>query len=128
MTDVLPAELVTGNAVVDAHHRLILEKVAELALSRNVEYALPQLEAYFNEHFAVEEEIMRDVNYPGYWTHYSAHREFYDRWRNIRALYLTRHDDEAKTMLIASLESWLREHVLNTDKRLAEYLRTKGET
>lgn len=77
---------------------------------------------YTKYHFSAEENLMRTHNYPDYERHQQIHHiltqkviAFYGQFKANQAPI----DDK----LFEFLKSWLLNHVLNTDQKIAEYLK-----
>jgi len=86
---------------------------------------LNKLVDYTKTHFSSEEMLMERYNFPGLATHRVEHEAFV---RNV-GKYL---DDfhKGKTgvpvALLLFLQSWLKEHILKTDKAYGSYLNEHG--
>lgn len=89
-----------------------------------IEKIIDYLEAYTQTHFADEERIQVENNYPGYAQHKRYHEEFKIVVRGLRA------DLERvgpTTELIAQIEmavgSWLVDHIQTEDMKIANHIR-----
>ncbi len=86
---------------------------------------LTQLVEYANMHFAAEEALMEKYAFPSLPTHKVEYQAFA---RNV-AKYL---DDfksgkvGAPSALLLFLQSWLKEHILKSDKAYSGYLTQRG--
>ena len=69
-------------------------------------------------HFALEESLMRVLNYPDIEEHIAAHREFSNRLDVLLGQTLTAALTEESIVFI---KGWLESHVLNHDLRYARY-------
>ena len=123
--DPLPAELVTGNTLVDEQHRAILAALKSLWETRDIDAAVQSLSEHFSAHFACEETLMEAAGYPDEPQHRMAHLEFFDIWLNARARWQRIHDNREAADFMAAMAGWLKTHVLGEDMRMARWL--KGE-
>jgi hemerythrin len=94
----------------------------------SMKHVLAQLEAFGNKaraHFEREEAFMRRIDYPDIAGHKSEHgllaAEFSALLRQIR----DRQGDHVDQQMVDSLRHWLKDwmigHVLDSDRRLADY-------
>lgn len=125
MTPAWSEQLATGVPTLDRQHQALFLCVAELERAAgegtmlSTWHALAQLSHYAREHFADEEQLMREHDYPGIEPHIDEHRDFARRLLEIRRDYL---DRDISGDLIAMLRAWLREHVARTDMDYVPYL------
>jgi len=96
------------------------------ALEHLVE-ALEELAVHVREHFEREEEVMRTVDYPEMVAHKGEHdlllAEFRVTIRAIRDAGVAGLDRQT----LESMKDWLMGHVLEVDRRLAEFLKNPPE-
>jgi hemerythrin len=125
-------DLAIGVEAVDAQHRLLYEKVAELreamrahALDR-VPAILGFLEAYALRHFAAEERLMEDRGYPGLAEHRALHDEFTREYLRLKPGLVPSPRASAVVELSEWLGAWLRDHVRRADGDLGRFLRARG--
>ena len=86
-------------------------------LDKLVEYALV--------HFAAEESLMEQHNFPGLFTHRTQHEEF----RKRLAEYLEAHKagkPGVPVSLLFFMKGWLKEHLQKTDKLYSAFLNARG--
>ena len=130
-------ELVTGIAKMDEQHRILVNSIndANIRLAGNLSAELlnqisRDLLSYALYHFETEEELMQEFNYAGgsaeaSEAHLRQHREFSSKVvevrEGIKAGNLISRED-----LLTFLNGWLVNHILKTDKRLAEFILAKG--
>jgi hemerythrin len=85
------------------------------------------LERYVEEHFDVEERLMRESGYPDLALHVAEHRAFR---ADIAELVGSLAADGPTARLVLRLErevtSWLRDHVYSTDHCLARWLLSRA--
>ena len=112
----------TGNAVIDADHKMLVQYVNELSHAmhagegRNVAAdILAKLVQYTRDHFAREEVIWRDGGLSSLAQHQKTHADLVGKVEAFQAEFLA-----GKATLTADLMSFLREwlinHVFKTDK------------
>lgn len=121
-------EFSTHVAALDEEHRELLEAAGRLQRmadqghsAREISELFPELIALEKRHFAREERLMRQQQYPGYAEHKRAHDELtarlvelYDRLRNDEAI--------GSMALLTFLQDWLIRHMQDPDKLLGDFL------
>jgi len=129
----LTPDLITGVAEIDAQHRALLALANQIldtpdeASPAIFLRAVSFLARYIIDHFAAEEAVMAQAEYPG--TRF--HLEFHDRLRRETAEIVRRSQREGaskSTKLAVSfmLEDWLIYHIRETDRDLANFLRDRS--
>jgi len=121
-----------GVESLDQQHQKLFAKVAELsrALSRGeggtvVDSVLSDLAAYAKYHFADEEALMAQHDFPSL----SSHRAAHERFRKQIEGFLTEHRQGrvgVPAQLLMFIQSWLKEHVMHTDKQYSAFLHARG--
>jgi hemerythrin len=82
--------------------------------------------AHYAEHFLIQEEIyFKDYSFPGIKEHKNLHKEFIRRVIQFQVDYEKDVGETCRTML-AYLEEWFENHLLNYDKEAVKYFREKG--
>jgi hemerythrin-like metal-binding protein len=81
---------------------------------------LTEMLAYTRFHFKEEEELMRNIKYPGYIEHKREHDTFIARLNKMEK------DIEAGnvvlgTQLMSILKNWLENHIARMDKKYGEF-------
>ncbi len=119
-------------AVLDEQHQRLFDTVNELdqALrSRQGQAALTpvldKLAEYASEHFAAEESLMEEHDFPGLSTHRAQHETF----RQKMADFLDDHEAGkagVPVSLMLFMQDWLKQHVLKTDKQYSAFLNARG--
>ncbi len=122
-------DLTVGVDLVDEQHKRLFSEVDKLVTAANqkdftlVGKTFDFLAAYAVEHFASEEKLMRDGNYPGMAAHISQHRSFV---RDFVALKATYERDGATVVVVLKLNNWLFHwlwnHVRGSDVEMGKYL------
>jgi hemerythrin len=106
----------TGNA--SSNKQVSPEKLSE---------RLGFLRRYAVEHFATEQRIMKEANYPGFQTHFDEHMYFLQR---VGELDKQLREDGFSNMLARELQfqilEWFIRHIQTEDMEVAEFLR-QGE-
>jgi len=116
----------TGIGGIDyEHHRLVdmLNEIHELMLKvaepRKIAAILADFHALASAHFALEEKIMRDQNYPGFEGRRDTHYRLLDQVREIMDAYETGSYRGGES-LPATLKQWLMEAMGNDAEMFGE--------
>lgn len=119
-----------GIRVIDMEHRQLVNMLNQLAEREDGERTsvlfnvLNGLIEYTRSHFIVEEELMRAYGYPHFEEHQRAHESFCDHVTNMTATL-----DETDGVIVnlyLYLRDWLIQHILETDRKVAEHLKSQG--
>jgi len=118
--------------VLDRQHQGLFDTVNELnsALASGDGEAvtapiLRKLVEYAQTHFTTEEALMRKYNFCGLVAHKTEHDEFVEKVGR----FLREHKEGkagVPVALLMFLQSWLREHILVTDKAYSSFLNARG--
>lgn len=75
-----------------------------------------KLDKYVKDHFTYEEDYMKSINYPDLAKHQNIHSKFY--------VQISEYYDDLKsgklvlnTRIMKILMNWLKDHILNEDKK-----------
>ena len=130
----------TGIELVDDEHRHLFEIIKETNDVINATYLhdkydeimrlLSELKDYTESHFHDEEELMLRINYPHINSQKHAHSAFIEKLVNINLSELDNIDDnqdEYLNELITFLLQWLSNHILGSDKKIGEYIKSHPE-
>lgn len=119
-------------AVLDQQHQQLFDAVNELdqALRKGegkaaLDPVLDKLVEYALVHFAAEESLMQEHEFPGLPTHRTQHEMF----RQKIAAYLKEHTagkPGVPVSLLLFMQGWLKQHVLKTDKQYSAFLTARG--
>jgi len=90
-----------------------------------IEEVLDNLLDYTQVHFAREEQLMRENDYPDMEKHIAEHAWLQAEVRDRRKNFLLGAEAKA-TELGAFLYHWLRDHIAVTDKNYGPFLNSKG--
>jgi hemerythrin len=124
-------ELAIGVETVDAQHRALYAKVAELhevMRSHQLDRVLPILEfleGHVLQHFETEERLMEDLRYPGLAQHRAAHEDFVRSYLRVKALFKPGVRPSAVVELSGWLGRWLGEHIRKQDREMGKFLRAQ---
>jgi hemerythrin len=118
-------DLVTGHHEVDAQHAAILAEAGRLRHGgpETVEESMRFLEHHAMSHFTYEEALMDDVGYPRAALHRDQHLAFASEIARFRDRFRREGPTpDAAAALADAVEGWVREHVLDEDRRLANFI------
>lgn len=114
---------------IDMQHRRLVGMINELSDAmlekrgyRTVPHILEELSEYVQQHFADEEKIMMECNYPEMDQHVREHREFAKKVIGFKEMYAQEHQLDTRELL-DFLCDWLKNHITVDDKAIAEHLR-----
>ena len=119
----------TGNATVDDQHKEIFRLVQQVLDSdafvnrkEKIETAMGFLSEYAVKHFASEEALMRESDYPAYEQHKVQHEGFV---KEVVA-FVSRFKQEGDTISISEtinnfVVAWLKGHIMGSDKAMADH-------
>ncbi|MBU0622179.1 MAG: bacteriohemerythrin [Gammaproteobacteria bacterium] len=112
----------TGIQVIDRQHGRIVEYINRLydaqadgASKDEMRMIIDELVDYTLTHFAFEETLMEDADYPALNAHKEMHKEFASQVNELR-LRFEKHEDTA-VELNNLMVTWLFNHILNEDAR-----------
>jgi len=119
-------------AELDRQHQLLFRTVAELhhalrtgradSVDNNlIQYVIQ----YATEHFAAEERLMQQYDFPGLAAHRLEHETFSQKLAEFNLFNLAGKPDVPPHFL-TFLQTWLRDHVLKTDKEYSAFLNARG--
>lgn len=117
--------LLTGHEALDAQHREIYgvcDRLGEAVAAREFPDAsdLRFLERYIEEHFAHEETLMREVQYPRLDAHAREHRAYAATLARLLRQSMSERDMVGE--VTASVTSWFGSHILHQDVALAAFV------
>jgi hemerythrin len=105
----------------DKQHQMLFELIDEIRCDSADMSIFSRLNDYAVNHFALEEEYMKRLNYP----HAAAHIHAHDKFRReLEALVEFRHeyDETVKASLSLFLTEWLQRHIYGIDKKLEKFV------
>ena len=83
---------------------------------------LDALYAFAASHFNHEETIMRNVNYPGLFTHMAQHSQLKEEFSTIQDSIRQTDDTAVWKGMTKILRHWVQRHVQNSDVKLRDYI------
>jgi hemerythrin len=124
-------KLATGNAQIDAEHKQLFALAAGLhkaileAHGHDVIGALlGKLISYTAGHFAHEEALMKATAYPGTATHVGHHHDLVKQVTTLQSEFAA--GKALDTLAVMDfLKNWLRHHIGQEDKKLADHAKHK---
>ncbi|MFW5836446.1 MAG: bacteriohemerythrin [Desulfovibrionaceae bacterium] len=125
-------ELSVGREDIDAQHKSLISMINDLDEQLHGGAAQPvladlvdRLKNYAQEHFASEEQILEQADYPELLEHQREHIDFIRRVsqfdKDCRSGACSLNDD-----VLAFLKTWLVEHIMGTDQKYVPHLQSSG--
>jgi len=101
----------------------LMELVAILNNDKCIDTALEQLLTHTEEHFAKEESLMIQANFPPYPVHKNEHERVLKILREaINHWHLNRDRESLQPLLQELLPEWFMQHVSTMDKITAQFI------
>jgi hemerythrin len=130
----LTQDLVTGIPAIDEQHGELLDLANEVVNAAGAglhpelfDLAATFLAGYAAYHFAAEEAIMTDLDYPQRWQHFDNHRRLQREVASqVAEARVNRNCETSKDAIALFLENWIVHHIRVADREMAEFLR--GQT
>ena len=125
------SRLDTGVSVIDSQHHRIVDYINELqdAIAGDdrqmVQAVLDDLVDYTVSHFAFEEHLQEQAQYPSFDTHKQKHEEFARQIHEYRDRF--RGGEDIAGQLLSDLREWLIRHVQEEDAAFVGAAREKME-
>lgn len=89
-----------------------------------VNKTLEELVAYSDYHFAAEEKLMQEHEYPAYAEHKQEHEKFKQRVTELMQVQ-QQSTNALPFPVVVFLRDWLTTHVIHTDKGYGPYLKAR---
>jgi hemerythrin len=105
----------------DAQHQVLFQLLDEVAEEGSAIDVLRRLKYYAESHFALEEEYMRILDFPGREAHIQAHAHFREELAKM-SLDAQDHDAISRQVISTFLREWLKRHIFGIDKELEAFL------
>lgn len=124
-------EFSVGSPTLDDQHKEFFRIINELSdtIERgnmgDASFLIAQLEIYRLYHFSTEEHEMAKHDYPALDSHKAEHEKFSARLKAFKEK-LQKKDSVVFQEFSHYLQNWLREHILDIDKKYGPYLKAKG--
>jgi hemerythrin len=118
----------TGYGLMDSHHELLFRLIADL--ERKIQDGegegalfdqLERLYSYAAVHFAAEDRVMIESDYPDTASHRSEHESVLANLKRLEAAYRAGAISAPEDTL-RFIQSWATSHIPNADRRLADHL------
>ena len=120
-----------GIRKIDEEHAIFLnilnsleDAVAQGRENQEVGKAINELMLYAYNHFAGEEKLLRDYEYPDYEHHIKIHEAATGKILELANTHQANPGNAGQLVLV--LTEWLINHIQGTDKQYAPYLIAKG--
>jgi hemerythrin len=136
MVIVWTEELATGYKEIDNQHKEMFRRFNDFQSAckqgkgiDELSNLLTFLDEYIRSHFALEEQLQKDHNYPDYLKHKDQHDDFIRNFKELEVKLNTR--GNTATLLMQTnyaLFNWLTRHFIWTDKDLANFLQRRPGT
>ncbi len=121
-------EFSVGNAAIDHEHEHMVEQINRLYEqlnepldALNIEMLLGDIQADISAHFALEELLMREANYPEYAEHKNDHENLLDQIHDM-VFSFAADPDVGRELLMNKLSDWFSHHFSTFDARLHRQL------
>ena len=122
--------LVTGNEMIDAHHKELIDRINKLldSCEQSNEKAvavrtLDYLSEYTDFHFSAEEQLQREIDYPGFAKHKDQHDAFKQTIKELEEM-LEEEEGPSQAFVEKVQENvikWFYTHIEGFDRSVAEY-------
>ena len=125
------SSLETGHPMIDEQHKRFIQAVNDFYSacisgkgSEEITKTMDFLEEYTSEHFAMEEQLQIDYNYPDYNRHRLSHESFKRIVKELR----TNLNENGTTQKLAleitgKIADWLISHITAQDKKIADHIK-----
>lgn len=125
----LPSEFEIGIDEIDSQHKRLyslledLRKVTNSGFGYAANTILAELEIETRIHFAVEESLMRLLRYPETDSHTAEHLRL---TKQLGSFKRRAQDFDISSGLADFIQTWLIDHIVKDDRKLAAYLIANG--
>lgn len=124
-------DFMIGIPEIDMQHRSLINSLNKLiekydANPGEIKEILDFLVDYVLLHFETEETLMEKYNYPDMEEHVKEHRAFTkDINKFMDDFIMLGPSPEMEKRIEEGLVSWIKNHILNVDKKMGQYLKEK---
>ena len=130
------SSLETGHTKIDNQHKQLIATLNNIIEASKTEKGkeeifktLEFLTGYTVMHFATEEKLQVEYEYPDY----LQHKQFHDEFKNTVGVLTKRLIDNGPTdevigEVTSTIGNWLLNHIRGDDFRMAAYIRSKGDS
>ena len=105
----------------DKQHHVLLELIEQINAYPVDDSIFHRLHEYAELHFSIEEEYMRQLDYPLVQDHIEAHNKFRRELETMMQEF-SDYDETFRQALSEFLNEWLLSHILNVDKHLEDFI------
>ena len=105
----------------DAQHQVLFEILDLIGQPGAGEEVLQRLQQYTETHFALEEQYMELLDYPGLELHRRAHDKFREEINGLLQPGVVM-DAQLGELISTYLSEWLKRHVFGIDKELEAFI------
>jgi hemerythrin len=116
----------------DAAHQKLFSLINELHSAMKsgkgrtiIAATLGELEKYTHTHFVAEEAQMERAGYPGLNHHRGEHRTFIAKVKEFKE-HVEAGELSESVEVMTFLTSWLKNHIMETDKKYSAHLNSRG--
>jgi hemerythrin-like metal-binding protein len=119
-------EYALGIPAIDLQHKRIFDCIISILAGPSAddrlraEAEILKLLGLLQEHFTLEESMMRTLNYAELEPHIEEHRRFHADVHHLAERFL-RHKTGVSGEAIKTVQKWLREHIMTSDKRYVDF-------
>ena len=120
-----------GLEEIDNQHQKLISIVNQLETAvdegkerQHLTSILKDLSDYTSYHFRDEEALMKRHDYPDLQSHHEEHEDLLSKVTTFRQEFLLNQLDVV--LMLEYLKEWIVNHMLSVDKKMGEYLITKG--
>ncbi|MDC0336340.1 bacteriohemerythrin [Pseudodesulfovibrio sp.] len=126
-------EYSVGVEKIDNEHKRLVEmintahqSVDTLADVKAVKALRAEMKRYATTHFATEEMLMKEHDYPDADRHVAEHKRFLEQVKAADVNFAADRIVPGTIKILSFLADWLVKHILQTDMQLGTYLKEKG--
>jgi len=105
----------------DAQHQQLFQLIDDIHRKPLDDQVFQRLFDYAQNHFMLEEEYMKRLNFPQADSHIRAHDKFREELK-IMLRDCSGYDDNFRLALSEFLSEWLKKHVFGIDKKLEQFI------
>lgn len=127
----LEKKYLTGVLWQDYQHTKLINLLEKLKKSKSngtdekvFDYAVAFLAMYVNDHFDLEKAYMKEYDYLASEHHISEHVSFIAKIKELRRQHSS-YSDEAMDILITDISNWIKDHIMDNDLKLGDFILQK---
>jgi hemerythrin len=125
-------DLSVGVEMIDEQHKELIRRMNDFYQSvksddrEKVFELLKFMSDYVTSHFREEEALQQKYNNPDYAEHRKLHQGFEKDVRQLEEDIRKNYTVATKSLVGMTLMNWLMLHIMRVDKKLGEYIRSRG--